>query len=189
MILFTGGGVSAPVHAGIHPLGRQYPRGQTPSPLGRHPPERQHPLYRHPPADGYCCGWYASYWNAFFFISVVVCVCSTFHLHHKNISCSEHIPIGNKLINRVLDPIVRDHYGWQSYWREPYYLWGCGSHKRPCLGCTHVLSHCNSKRQKVSLTYPGFLQIHKIGHIAIWGLPTWKQKGSATKCYLQWGLN
>ena len=36
------------------------PRGEevyTPPPAGRHPP----------PADGYCSGWYASYWNAFMF--------------------------------------------------------------------------------------------------------------------------
>ena len=50
--------MSAPVHAGIHPpadtpLGRH--------PLDRHPPGQTPP----PPADGYCCGRYASYWNAF----------------------------------------------------------------------------------------------------------------------------
>ena len=27
----------------------------------------QHVLRQNPPADGYCCGWYASYWNAFLF--------------------------------------------------------------------------------------------------------------------------
>ena len=27
----------------------------------------QHALRQIPSADGYCCGWYASYWNAFFF--------------------------------------------------------------------------------------------------------------------------
>ena len=45
-----GRGVSTPVHAGIH------------TPLGRHPP---------PPADGYCCGRYASYWNAFLLCLIV----------------------------------------------------------------------------------------------------------------------
>ena len=49
------------------------PREQAPPlpeqapPWSRHPPPRD----RHPPAaDGYCCGRYASYWNAFFFISL-----------------------------------------------------------------------------------------------------------------------
>ena len=49
-------GGSASVHAGIPytPVGAdtpgiRHPRDQTP----------------HPPADGYCCGQYASYWNAF----------------------------------------------------------------------------------------------------------------------------
>ena len=27
----------------------------------------QHALRQTPPADGYCCGWYASYWNASLF--------------------------------------------------------------------------------------------------------------------------
>ena len=49
VILFTGWGVSASVHAGIHPLG-QTPPEQTPP--GRHPPGRyplgRHPLGRHP---------------------------------------------------------------------------------------------------------------------------------------------
>ena len=43
------GGVPASVYAGIHPPGR-HPPADTP-----------------PPADGYCCGRYASYWNAFLF--------------------------------------------------------------------------------------------------------------------------
>ena len=50
VILFKEG--SAPVHAGIHP--------QAATPLL--------PRSRHPPGtDGYCCGRYASYWNAFLF--------------------------------------------------------------------------------------------------------------------------
>ena len=32
-------------------------------------PLRQTPRTRHPPADGYCCGRNASYWNAFLFCS------------------------------------------------------------------------------------------------------------------------
>ena len=44
MFCLSTGGVSAPLHAGIHPLG---PEADTP--LGRHPPGR-HPLGRHPPA-------------------------------------------------------------------------------------------------------------------------------------------
>ena len=51
-----GRGVSAPVHAEIQPLGRHPPRAD---------PPRQTPPSRHRPADGYCCGRYASYWNAF----------------------------------------------------------------------------------------------------------------------------
>ena len=54
---FCSQGRSAPVHAGIHPPGRH--------PRGRHSPGQTSPLGRHPPADGYCCGWHASYWNAF----------------------------------------------------------------------------------------------------------------------------
>ena len=50
------GGVSSPAHAGIH-----IPPGQTP------PPGRHHP----PPADGHCCGRYASYWNAFLYKTVI----------------------------------------------------------------------------------------------------------------------
>ena len=88
------GGVSASVHAGIHthPLGRHHP-GQTPSwadPLAQcmlgytHPPTpaqcllgytHPHPVHAgiHPlpsacwDRHGYCCGRYASYWNAFLF--------------------------------------------------------------------------------------------------------------------------
>ena len=62
-------GVSASVHAGIHPPGRhppgqtppeQTPPRQTPRP-GRHNPH----LGRHPLADGYYSERYASYWNVF----------------------------------------------------------------------------------------------------------------------------
>ena len=49
VILFTGG-VSAPMHAGIH----------TPS-------RSDTPFGRHPPPNGHCCRWYTSYWNAFLF--------------------------------------------------------------------------------------------------------------------------
>ena len=43
---------------------RPTPRGVSrPTPRGVYP--RMH-WGRHPP-DGYCCGWYASYWNAFLF--------------------------------------------------------------------------------------------------------------------------
>ena len=83
VILFTGGGLSASVHAGIHTSPgltppdrhpyRQTPPGQTPPcPVhaGIHIPcpvhSGIHPL---PSAcwdrHGYCCGQYASYWNAF----------------------------------------------------------------------------------------------------------------------------
>ena len=52
-------GVSASVHAGIHTPSP----GQTP-PLGRHPRLGRQPPTPHK-AEGYCCGRYASYWNAF----------------------------------------------------------------------------------------------------------------------------
>ena len=49
------GGVSRPIPKGVS---RHTPTGGYPSMhWGRHPP----------PADGYCCGRYASYWNAFLF--------------------------------------------------------------------------------------------------------------------------
>ena len=54
------GGGSASVHAGIPTL---------PLPLGADPHGSRHPPGADtPPADGYCCGRYASYWNAFLFI-------------------------------------------------------------------------------------------------------------------------
>ena len=46
-----------PQGGGVHPPRRQ--------PL---PPRQDTPLAsRHPPRDGYCSGWYASYWDAFLF--------------------------------------------------------------------------------------------------------------------------
>ena len=35
------------------------------TPQGRHPSGQTPPPGQTPPADGYCSGWYASYWNAF----------------------------------------------------------------------------------------------------------------------------
>ena len=73
-------GGSASVHAGIPPpehappRSRQLPGGGTPwsrhTPslgAGTPPPWEQAPPHQeqHPPADGYCCRWYASYWNTF----------------------------------------------------------------------------------------------------------------------------
>ena len=63
------------------PQGR-HPPGQIPP--GRHPPQQTSPPSRHPPGqnptphpeDGYCCGRYASYWNAFLWISVITRNCS-----------------------------------------------------------------------------------------------------------------
>ena len=91
VILSTGG--SASVHAGISPppppSGTRHPPGADTPPQSRHPPEQtppradtpqsRHPFWEqappwdqapHPPADGYCCGRYASYWNAFLFIQI-----------------------------------------------------------------------------------------------------------------------
>ena len=91
VILFTVGGVSASVHAGIHPpfpgkysvtpwqvhpTGQVHPPAGTPSRQvhlpGSTPPEvppgQVHPLRgtprKHPP-DGHCSGRCASYWNTF----------------------------------------------------------------------------------------------------------------------------
>ena len=78
VILFMGGG-SASVHAGIPPRDQahphwsrqQPPRPGTPGtrhpPLGADTPQDQAPP---PPADGYCCGRYTSYWNVFLFSMV-----------------------------------------------------------------------------------------------------------------------
>ena len=54
------GGVSASVHAGIHPLAGTPPKAGKPSP-GRYTPH-----------DGHCSGRYASYWNAFLFFGISV---------------------------------------------------------------------------------------------------------------------
>ena len=62
VILFTGGGVSASVHAGIH------------TPTGT-PPRQVHPPAGTPHHDGHCSGQYASYWNAFLFSSRYFMIC------------------------------------------------------------------------------------------------------------------
>ena len=49
----------------------QHPLGRHPPPPWQRPPADTLPLDRHPPADGYCSGQYASYWNAFLF-----CMCA-----------------------------------------------------------------------------------------------------------------
>ena len=94
VILLTGG-VSASVHAGIHPQSRHPPQEQTPpqqtplqrrhTPRSRHPPRADTPLQsRHPPksrppreADSSIrsmSGRYASYWNAFLFRFLFLCL-------------------------------------------------------------------------------------------------------------------
>ena len=50
------------------------PSEQTPPPhQSRHPPGADTPCSRHPPppADGYCCGRYTFYWNAFLYQNMV----------------------------------------------------------------------------------------------------------------------
>ena len=73
---------------GPHP-GRRLrgPAGGSPGPHPRGSPGphpwgvSQHALRQTPPADGFCCGQYASYWNAFLFY---VCKCQMHHsLHQK----------------------------------------------------------------------------------------------------------
>ena len=96
VILSTGGG-------GVWktPLPRQTPPGQTPL-LGRCPTRADTPLGRHPradypppPADGYCSGRYASYWNAFLFSILIYNVKSpidvfTFHEINVIIAAASH---------------------------------------------------------------------------------------------------
>ena len=60
------------VHGGGVCLSTTPLRSRHPSPGSRHPPRADHPPgagsrpeQGPPPADGYCCGRYASYWNAF----------------------------------------------------------------------------------------------------------------------------
>ena len=63
--LSTGGG-SASVHAGIPPPRDHAPPG--PDPPGTRPPRTRPPRDQTPPRERcYCCGRYASYWNAFLF--------------------------------------------------------------------------------------------------------------------------
>ena len=99
------GGVSASVHAGIHPLG-QTPPGQT-HPLGRHHPQADTPQPVHAgihtsacwdthpslpivcwDRHGYCCGRYASYWNAFLLsfnlCQILFCRCDILLCHYNN---------------------------------------------------------------------------------------------------------
>ena len=73
--------VSHSVHRGVlpqcmmgyhTPLGPGTPKSRPPGPgTPMSPPEQTHPLGPGAPrADGYCCGRYASYWNAFLFLNV-----------------------------------------------------------------------------------------------------------------------
>ena len=74
VILFTGGGVPGPGT----PPGTRSPLRQVHTPGTRYtPPDQVHPPWTRytptpgpgtPPGDGYCCGRYASYWNAFLFL-------------------------------------------------------------------------------------------------------------------------
>ena len=61
-----GEGGSASVHAGIHLSSRLHPRQTSPS-WADTPPGRRPPTGQTSPANGYCSGRYASYWNAFLF--------------------------------------------------------------------------------------------------------------------------
>ena len=58
-VCLSTGWESASVHVGTPTPGEQTPPG-TDTPPSRPPWEPTHP-----PADSYCCGRYASYWNAF----------------------------------------------------------------------------------------------------------------------------
>ena len=62
-------------HWGRHPLPGQTPQADNPPRQtpprqalpGQTPPWANNPPGQTPPTDGYCSGWYASYWNAFLF--------------------------------------------------------------------------------------------------------------------------
>ena len=74
-VMFLHLSVSHSVHRGVclnacwdttHPLPPLPPTPVLPG--TRHPPgPGPSPWDQAPPADSYCCGWYASYWNAFLF--------------------------------------------------------------------------------------------------------------------------
>ena len=52
------------------------------------------------PPDGYCCGRYASYWNAFFYISVYVlitCICAQSVNFRDRFRCNQDYVIGSAL--------------------------------------------------------------------------------------------
>ena len=57
-----------PPPPGADPPGSRHPLEQTLPPRADTPQCRHPPGAGTPPADGYCCGRYASYWNAFLFI-------------------------------------------------------------------------------------------------------------------------
>ena len=73
---------SASVHAGITLPRRRHP------PPSRHPPSRHPPgpdwkqAHSPPPADGYGCGQYASYWNAFLFFDEISPFCGELFQEH-----------------------------------------------------------------------------------------------------------
>ena len=107
VILSTGGGIclsacwdTTPPPPGpgsrdqAHPPGTRHtplgpgPPDQAPPPRGQVPPGPDTPPDQTPPPrsrDGYCCGRYASYWNAFLFYSF-----STSFLHVMFKYCSRH---------------------------------------------------------------------------------------------------
>ena len=67
-----GCGVPASGSGGVHPP------GETPHTLGRHP-QGKHPL----PRDGHCSGRYASYWNAFLFLSIILLLYVVIHTRNR----------------------------------------------------------------------------------------------------------
>ena len=115
VILFTGGlpqcmlGYHPPPPEQTPPRPRtpqsRHPLDQAPPPPSRHPPDQAPPGSRHlrtrhppPPADGYCCGRYVSYWNAFLFTRGFTI--SINHLIHRNVHYSGKFDIVNLNIHR-----------------------------------------------------------------------------------------
>ena len=101
-----GGEVSVLVHAGIHPQGRHPPWTDTPwqtPPLGRHPRTDT-------PRDGYCSGRYASYWNTFLSIHVLVHIQATMGLKSwiQQDTASQHV--------------TREMLYWTSYAGSTHYV-------------------------------------------------------------------
>ena len=85
-----GGGVCLSACSDTTPPRADTPERQTPPqkqtpPGSRHPPGKQTPPEQTPPPPryGHCCGWYASYWNAFLFCTYGLYGQTYYGLHYS----------------------------------------------------------------------------------------------------------